>query len=287
MADCFLAWLHRTQRAWALRHHCLRKLLVWRRHTRALCTARHRFRVMFWPFYVWAREAGRVVVARGKARFLRAVWDTYIQLHAVRQWRAQARRRGRLRARAARVIHRRLWHVAHRCLRSLAAYRAQRAAKRRLWWERGAVMRRMLDQRLLARCLVLLRVHAAGWQSARELPRRLAHAYTRHEQLRADHGLSWLPQPPSASEAYAWAPTVAATARLRATVEPVEGMRAYFHRELRGRVLVQACILRRVGPRCLAALRRHAVTQQQERFATYVGALAVLRRCAARFFVYP
>lgn len=279
MARCFHAWLAYTRRVWALRRHCARKLLVWHRHTRALCAARYRFRVMFWPFYVWAREVGQVVVARAKARFLHAVWDTYVQLHSLRQWRAMARRRGRLRARAGRVIHRRLWHVAHRCLRCLAAYRAERIAKRRLWWEQGAVLRRMLDQRLLARCMVLLRVHAAGWQSARELPRRLAHAYTRHDQLRADHALSWLPQPPSAAEAYPWAPTVAATACLRATKAPVEGMRAYFHRELRGRVLVHASILRRVGPRCLAALRRHAVFQKQERFSAHLGALAIMRRC--------
>ncbi|GLE02355.1 hypothetical protein PINS_up011193 [Pythium insidiosum] len=163
----FLAWRRFTRHAETLRTHVLRKFVAWAWHTRQRVAYYAFFRACFWPFYTWKRELQRMILARGKAKFLRRLVDTYVQLRHLRAWTTRLRRKlwrrrqvERARRQRARRVLRVVWAA------WLARYRLGLQVHR-LWRSHGHVLQRLHR-------LYMVRVTFVLWRYLSILRRDLA-----------------------------------------------------------------------------------------------------------------
>ena len=66
----FVAWSRFIRHVYDTRNFCWRKLISWKTYTRNAKNRREKFRINFWPFYVWHRYASASRTAKEKAKFL-------------------------------------------------------------------------------------------------------------------------------------------------------------------------------------------------------------------------
>lgn len=85
---CFKEWQRRAWH-WAVKKK-RRVFWMWGHYTQRVRHNRLVFRLCFWPFRVWQREAHARITGRAKARFLRRVWQTFLKLRITRAWRRWA-----------------------------------------------------------------------------------------------------------------------------------------------------------------------------------------------------
>ena len=83
----FKTWSVFIRHVYDTRNFCWRKLVAWHVYTRNAKRRRERFRINFWPFYVWHRWAAASRTAKEKGKFLgQRVYPTLNLLRVFRGW---------------------------------------------------------------------------------------------------------------------------------------------------------------------------------------------------------
>ena len=120
----FSGWKNLVRRLHELHPCVFRKLVAWHAYTKRRIVHNRLMTSCFLPIFIWRRATRKAKVAREKARFLKDVLDTYIQLRLFRYMREYLGRRRFLKKQVLvqqnRMNDRRLhktfngWYIFHR-----------------------------------------------------------------------------------------------------------------------------------------------------------------------------
>lgn len=190
------AWRLFTDARVTLRRRCRRKLLVWHRYASVRHRQRVRFRGLFWPFFVWQREAFKRRQAREKARFLRVVFRTYQALAHFRAWRRMAGAEGAKRKAVEALRHRVALRSAAACFGAWRWHCAHAQCLRERWAVHGVAMMGRARRRSARAILYALRYYAVILRHIRRTSPRLARSMLADPVLALDKRCAWLPAVP-------------------------------------------------------------------------------------------
>jgi hypothetical protein len=158
----YLEWLRIAQWRIALRQHCLPKIKRWHNYKVGQDKRRLYFRVCFWPFFVWHREAHAQMIARAKAKFLVRVIRAH---HVLRHFRALRRIVDEKKARKLKIERHKqgvIDKAAKRACATWHAYAKMRSEKLRLWRTKGVQMQKFHINKFIMRYFAVWRYYASA-----------------------------------------------------------------------------------------------------------------------------
>jgi hypothetical protein len=158
----FLEWLRIAEWRIALRVHCLPKIKRWHNYKVGQDKRRLYFRVCFWPFFVWHREAHKSMIGRAKAKFLVRVVRAH---NLLRHFRALRHIVDEKKARKLKIDgHRqnRIDKAAKRACATWHAWAKGRGEKLRLWRTKGVQMRKFHINKFIMRYFAVWRYYASS-----------------------------------------------------------------------------------------------------------------------------
>jgi hypothetical protein len=158
----YLEWLRIARWRIALRLHCLPRIRRWHRYKVAQDKRRLYFRVCFWPFFVWHREAHAQMIARAKAKFLVRVIRTHNMLRHYRGWGRIVDDKKRRKQKIEDHKLARLHKAAKKSIGTWHVFAKLRAEKLRLWRTKGREMRQYHINKFLMRYFAVWRYYANG-----------------------------------------------------------------------------------------------------------------------------
>ncbi len=143
-------WAEFTSYNIQLRRYCLRKIIAWKYFVKRAKERRETFRICFWPFYVWRKEAGKTATAKEKTKFLVGrVMPTVLMLKVFHAWKKEALFEAKCnkisKVHYSQYLHKRLILS----FKNWSFFAYQHRFLRRAWFRRGLnMMRNNLRSRL-------------------------------------------------------------------------------------------------------------------------------------------